>query len=806
MANSSSSLLLYGLRHSLCVTLYSLVMSSQGYAQVAGDTSVSTQVFSSDQHNFVVTGGQEVGGNLFHSFQEFSVPTQGSVHFDHSPGIEIILSRVSGSSPSMIDGVIQTNGTTDLFLLNPNGIVFGSNAQLDIGGSFIATTAEEIIFEDGTSFSSLPDPSNDTLLTVTAPVGVQFGTSPAPIENRSSASVLVPGDPFSLPFGLQVSDSHTLALIGGDIIFEEGGTATISAGNLELGAVDQGSYVGLIQTGDSWSLNYDLVDKFRDITLSNSAIGSDSFFQAQDTQDSKFRLVGRRILMLDRSSIQGPSIPIILDAEELVHLQDQSGVFSFTFSDSPAGDITISAPILILEDSSTINSTSQPFSAGQGGNITLDISDSLEVKNSAVVSTSLGSGQAGNIEISTDQLVLQDGGSVSSSAEGAGTGGSILIDAQSKVEIRGEGEFISSSESFLGPSRIATETIGADATGSGGLLQVITDQLIIAEGGLITASSRNGSLGQAGQIRIEANQVDISGFDSSISATSESPSGAGQLSIQVENLSLSEGGTIDVSSTGNGNAGDLIINAATIDLKESAQILSITTGGQGNIVITTQDLRLDQSGVRTDASGDVNGGNISIDAGTIVLLNVSDITANAEGGNGGNISITTEGLFQSDDSAITATSEQGIDGVVTIIVPGSDPGETLIQLSATPQDAPFPGQGCRPGRLANRFVVIGRGGLAPSPYDLQGPQSSWQDLRPLDPEILQIATADPSDQQETLPSDPSHLATTDPSSDPESPLIEAQGFGLTPDGELILTAETSRLGLEENDTCVFVLR
>ena len=199
------------------------IASSRAVAQVTTDNTVDTQV---DRNGSVseITGGETRGDNLFHSFEDFSVPANSEASFNNANNISNIFSRVTGNNISNINGTIRTNDAS-LFLINPSGILFGAGAKLDLGGgSFYGSTADSILFEDG-EFSAT-DLDNPPLLTVNAPIGLSFRDNPAEITNRSVNDDL----------GLEVAPEANISLIGGDINLE-GGLITAPMGRIELGGL-----------------------------------------------------------------------------------------------------------------------------------------------------------------------------------------------------------------------------------------------------------------------------------------------------------------------------------------------------------------------------------------------------------------------------------------------------------------------------------------------------------------------------------------------------------------------------------------
>ncbi len=153
--------------------------------------------------------GRQHGSNLFHSFGRFNLRTEESATFSGSDAIANVIGRVTGGESSHIDGTLRSSiPNADLWLINPAGMVFGENAELDVQGSFHASTADYIELEDGVQFNAVPS-SADTLLTTAAPAAFGFlGAHPSPIEVRGAL--------------LAVPKGETLSLVGGDIEIRDG--------------------------------------------------------------------------------------------------------------------------------------------------------------------------------------------------------------------------------------------------------------------------------------------------------------------------------------------------------------------------------------------------------------------------------------------------------------------------------------------------------------------------------------------------------------------------------------------------------
>ncbi len=200
---------------SLALVGPSLLPNHNALAQVIPDNTLENEgskVIPLNPQTSRIDGGALRGNSLFHSFRNFSIPEGSGVFFANPGNVKTIFSRVTGGTPSEIYGKLGVLGTADLWLLNPSGILFGPKAQLDVKGSFIATTATSLQLPGGAEFSAI-NPQTPPLLemNVSAPIGLQFeGGQPAPIINAGVLKVN-PGQNLALAGGTVVSQGELVA-------------------------------------------------------------------------------------------------------------------------------------------------------------------------------------------------------------------------------------------------------------------------------------------------------------------------------------------------------------------------------------------------------------------------------------------------------------------------------------------------------------------------------------------------------------------------------------------------------------------
>ncbi|WP_413167890.1 filamentous hemagglutinin N-terminal domain-containing protein [Capilliphycus salinus ALCB114379] len=636
-----------------------------------------------------IDGGAVRGGNLFHSFQEFNIREGRGAYFSNPDNIVNILTRVTGGNVSEILGTLGVLGNANLFLINPNGIVFGPNARLDVGGSFFATTADGILFENGFEFAA-SNPAAPPLLTINIPIGLNLRENPGTIVNQAApqlvrldGSSLRNDAGFLIPQGLNVPQNQTLALVGGDVLFNNG--FAISPGSrIQLGGLSE---PGTVQINPDNSLTFpenilrgnvgltnqsqinvradgggDVNINARNVEISGDSViraGIDEGLGSLEAQGGDVNINAQENVLITgaessiRNSIDIDAIGqpgnINVTAHSLT-LNDGAFLGTVLLGQGNAGNINIVTNSLVMSNQAGLGALT--FGQGNAGVVSISATDSVELSGSNILS-SVEEGAVGNggtIEINTGNLLISEGSQVITSTSGEGNAGNITVKADN-IELTGtsaDGELISA---FFAD-------VNETGVGHGGNIQIKTGQLRLTDRATIQSSTFG--QGNAGVVSISAtNSVELSSGNIFSNVEQGARGDGGIVEVNTGNLLLSEGSQVITSTSGEGNAGSIIVKAATVELTGttpdgeirsgfSADVNGTGMGHGGNIQIETGQLRLtERARIQSGTFGIGNAGSISIFATDLVELSNSSILGElAENavGDAGNIEISTSSL------------------------------------------------------------------------------------------------------------------------------------------------------------------
>ena len=201
-------------------------------------------------NTFDITGGTHAGNNLFHSFEHFGLDAGQIANIVSQTDIDNILGRVVSGDPSVINGLIQvTGGDSNLFLINPAGVIFGSESQVIVPGSFSTTTANGMKIDDYW-FNAVGPNDYDKL--VGTPNGFAFTSAePGSIVNAGHLQ------------------GESVTLLGGVVV--NTGTIETPGGNITIAAVPDESMVRITHEGSLLSLELS-VEGHSGINIDSSAL------------------------------------------------------------------------------------------------------------------------------------------------------------------------------------------------------------------------------------------------------------------------------------------------------------------------------------------------------------------------------------------------------------------------------------------------------------------------------------------------------------------------------------------------------
>jgi filamentous hemagglutinin family protein len=627
-----------------------------------------------------IRGGATRGKALFHSFGQFNVADGLSAYFLVKPEIEAIFARVTGNNRSDILGYLGTRidntpllpSTASLFLLNPNGIIFGPNAQLDLSGSFLATTASGIKLSDGLTFSAA-NPQAVPLLTVSVPVGLQFGANVGGIEVNGAK--------------LFAGEGQTLALLGGDLQIAQDAFIIMQSGNINLSAIEKRESVGLQSLDGRWKFDYTSTSNFKNIVIDKSNVFSG---KTGNAPAADIFLTSKNLTLQNDTSVaalleandSGGNIKILAAGDVLLHKTDAVGTKISTFNQSNGvargGNISIEAGSLTIVDGASI-STSILSGTGKAGSINLNLRGGLTIageylsKRSFAQSSALEStfysdepGDAGNILVYAQDLKLDKGGRILLNNGGGKTPG--LIDLQIRNGAVLTGGTTQGFASGIYNQRI-DPTDRDEFVNSNSVVGIRVDaQSLLVENGAkistssaVDGSSRDIEINISDKLSVKGNQI-ISGsarkqytVPSAIETQKSNGIGnAGKITLRVGTLEVLDGGSIgsdvsrlDFSSLGILKTSDGVFQgqSGTIDITAKERVIVDGYAAKPDSIGSFIDVyRISQINSGISAGAFAQGGNVSIQTKDLTVTNGGQILANTGAkGNAGDVSIAASG-------------------------------------------------------------------------------------------------------------------------------------------------------------------
>ena len=716
------------------------VAASEAIAQISGDNSLGTQVNGSLTDSCAITlctitGGTPnvAGSTLFHSFDQFTssegLPNQSALFVD--PGVSDIIVRVTGGNQSFLNGLIQASegSIANLFFVNPSGITFGESARLDLGGSFLASTANEIVFENGSRLlSGEATTPNSELLTVSTPIGLGFLANAAPIKVQGTGNRLTFGAPdapnsqfvnrlFQQPLpptapfpplpplsALSVRPGQTLSLVANGVELS-GGNLFAQSGQIEIGSVAEGT----VAINPDASLNYAQVSQFSDILLANR-----STLEASAPNPGSILLRGADITIQDGSAVlaellpDNSASPVLAPPTKGVIDIEASGTALVTgFTSEPAiplnppffsylsvdaapgtvgagGQIDLRAQSLIVSNGGQIGAIA--YGSGSGGEVNVVVEEAVELTGGSpfgpsglfATADSIGSGDSGKIRLQAGMLQASQGAQIATDSATQGSAGKIQISAN-LLSLSGTSEPIevltpSGMIESVVPTAIRSE-MGATATGEGEDIEINVNQLSIGAGAEILTVTAGA--GNAGNINIDASEVVVSGRTAlgeegpSTISTVVAPGAVGSggaLNINTNSLQVLESAQVGTSTAGSGNAGNLSINSQSVLISGQNEL--------GRSGLFANAISLPGAGQSTGA-----GGNLQVQAETLRVteggtLNVSNFPSAAPNrdrppqqtgsGDAGNLTVNAQQISLDEAGIISADTAEGDRGNITL--------------------------------------------------------------------------------------------------------------------------------------------
>ncbi|MBF0413779.1 MAG: filamentous hemagglutinin N-terminal domain-containing protein [Desulfamplus sp.] len=648
------------------ICLFFLTSPTLLYADISTDGSVgAAQTLTGPDYAIPEALGTLKGSNLFHSFDKFSIKTEESATFTGSDSIKNVISRVTGGEKSEIEGTLRSNvGKADFYFINPNGVVFGQNAKIDVPAAFHVSTGNELKFADGASFKAAK--TEQSTLTQAAPEAFGFlETQSASIEVNGSNLEFKPESKVSLTSskditikGTKIGTEEKQASIvnsggeielkaSGDLLLDNarvessgngGGKITVKAGSVKL---QNNSKIAADNKGDKTvDGNGVEIKADKELEIKQGSRIQSNVFSSGDSGTVKVEAQNMLIKQQEGEEFTGVFIEVEPEAKgngkaidvkvkDKLTIQGVGAISSITYGYGNTGYLNISAGDFLMD--------------GEGNNV--PYRDSFFIAGIASEANKISSGNGNDVSIYVDNLfTMLNGCIISGNAWAKGNAGNVAVRAGNmKIDRQG-------SDYLTGVSSLAV----MNSEGNAGNIEItITEYLELLNGGQITSSSD--SKGNAGNVKITASNMKIDGQGNyagvSSNALAGSEGNAGNIEITVtEYLELLNGSQIASSSDSKGNAGNVKINAGNMKIngQGSSNFTGVASsayqnseGNAGTVEITVAEYfdLINGGEISSTTQSKGNAGSVKINAGNMKIDgqgNSAGIYSNARAGSEGN--------------------------------------------------------------------------------------------------------------------------------------------------------------------------
>ena len=561
----------------------------------------------------------------------------------------IALNRITGSSPTELLGSLTANG--QVFILNPNGVLFGAGSQVNVGG-LVASTL---------SMSNTDFMSGNHVFTNSGGTGsvVNQGTITA-----ASGGYLALLAPEVRNEGVMVASLGTALLAAGNKV-----TLNLNNGSLLGYSIDQGAINALVENkhliqgnGGQVLLSARALDNLTSATVNNTGV-----IEARTIQNK----AGRIMLMGDMEA-GTVNVGGTLDASAPV-----AGDGGFVETSAAHVNVADSAHITTKAASGKTGQwLVDPFDfvvASAGGNITgAALGAQLDNNNVTLNTTSGNTGSSGDLSVND---------AVSWSAANT-----LTLIGERDVNVNANLTYTGSGTAGVTVQAVRDINVAANtsitATGTGALPVVFGGATVgTAAGGNINMASGSSIASNGGDVSFKANAIQLSGATVAAAGgnIAMTASGAAQL-LEITNAGATEsslstaGGQISLAGDRMTIAGAVNAGAGRVLITPTSTNRRITlAGADENTALNLSNAELNRITAGTLAiGGSAFRGEISIGdtGGAVNMVNTSSLSLINESSDGPGRITQTAGL---------TVANLSVDGSDIIL---SDASNQISQISA----------------------------------------------------------------------------------------------------------------------------